>query len=79
MAAQGLLSLGGMDSDPIGELSFRHAPFGKCQHFGDDVGIGRLEVATIGTEEGDRGEEADALVAIPIRVILDEPEGVRRR
>ena len=65
-----------MIPDPIGKLFFGDMTGSEREHCGDDLGISGLELVTVRPEEGCNGEEADALVAIPIGMVLHQPEAV---
>lgn len=48
------------------------------QHFGHHVGITDIELVTVNPAKGDDREEADALVAITIRMVPRQLEAVSR-
>jgi hypothetical protein len=68
-----------VNSDPVGELILRESSIGELQHLGDDFRRRSLEVQPVNIEEGDQCEEANTVVSVPVRMVPDEPERVRRR
>ena len=49
---------------------------GEFQNLGDDFSISRVEFATVDAEERHHCQKANPLVAIGIRVIFDDREGI---
>lgn len=68
-----------MPANPIGKGFFRHSAIGQGQDLGNDLSVRRRKVVVIHAKECDHGQESDTLVAVAVRVVLDESERVGRR
>jgi len=66
-------------ADPVRKVVFGQAPSRERDHFGDDVVLGGIEVHAVDAEAGDHRKESDALVAVPVRMVSHEAEGISGR
>ena len=64
--------LNDMGTNPLGEISFRAVPRCGGEHRGDNIRLFGSEVETVQAKEHDHREERHTLVAVTIRMILND-------
>ena len=63
---------------PLRQFVLGHPSSRKPQNRDDDVGFGCVEIEAVDVEKRHERKKSDALVAVAVRVILDEAERIRR-
>ncbi len=63
-------------SDPGRQLALRHITGSQRNEPGHDIGICRIEGIPVDSQERHHRKEADALVAVPVRMVANETEGI---
>ena len=63
-------------SDPICECVLGDSAICEGRNLCDDLGIGGSKTVTVHFQERDHSEESDALIAVSVRMVLDQAERV---
>jgi hypothetical protein len=62
--------------NPVGKILFAHLAGSESEHLGHDLSVSDIEVVVIDSEKRDDGEKANALIAVPVGMVLHETEPI---